>query len=111
MRSWLPLLMTPVLLAFMLGLLITSLGEHASWRFISLRILDQGGGVFLVGLAAALPAIVEIPVFASSKRLVARWGLRWLFVTGALVAAVLMALVVVAGLLKQIPYRKADSGV
>lgn len=95
-RSWLPLFLSPVLLGFMLGLLITSVGEHASWRFISLRILDQGGGVFLIGLAAALPAIVEIPVFASSRRLVASWGLRWLFVMGAVVAAVLMALVAVA---------------
>ena len=88
--------LTPVLLGFLLGLMITSLGEHASWRFISLRILDQGGGVFLVGLAAALPALVEIPVFASSRRLVARRGLRWLFVVGALLAALLMALVAVA---------------
>ncbi|MEA2025758.1 MAG: MFS transporter, partial [Chloroflexota bacterium] len=96
LRSWLPLFLTPVLLGFLAGLLITSIGEHASWRFISLRILDQGGGVFLVGLAAALPAIVEIPVFASSRRLAAQMGLRWLFVSGAIVAAVLMALVAVA---------------
>jgi MFS family permease len=95
-RSWLPLLFAPVLLWFLVGLLVTSIGEHASWRFISLRILDQGGSVFLVGLAAALPALVEIPVFASSRRLSTRLGLRRLFVSGALVAAVLMALVVVA---------------
>ncbi len=95
-RSWLPLLLAPVLLGFLVGLLVTSLGEHASWRFIGLRILDQGGGVFLVGLAAALPAIVEIPVFAGSGRLATWMGLRWLFVSGAIVAAVLMALVAVA---------------
>ena len=91
-----PLFLAPVLLGFMLALFITSMGEHASWRYISLRILDQGGSVFLVGLAAALPAIVEIPVFASSGRLAARLGLRWLFVSGALVAAALMALVAIA---------------
>jgi PPP family 3-phenylpropionic acid transporter len=96
LRSWLPLFMAPVLLGFLVGLLITSLGEHASWRFISLRILDQGGGVFLVGLAAALPGLVEIPVFANSRRMVARMGLRWVFVSGAALAAVLMALVAVA---------------
>ncbi len=96
LRSSLPLFLAPVLLGFMLGLFITSMGEHAAWRYISLRILDQGGSVFLVGLAAALPAIVEIPVFASSGRLTARMGLRWLFVSGALVAAVLMALVAIA---------------
>ena len=96
LRGWLPLFLTPVLLGFLVGLLLTSLGEHASWRFISLRILDQGGGVFLVGLAAALPAVVEIPVFASSRRLAPRLGLRGLFVGGAALAALLMALVAVA---------------
>jgi MFS transporter, PPP family, 3-phenylpropionic acid transporter len=96
LRSWLPLFLTPVLLGFLLGLLVTSIGEHASWRYISLRILDQGGGVFLVGLAAALPAIVEIPVFASSRRLAGSLGLRLLFVVGALLAAGLTLLVAVA---------------
>lgn len=95
LRSWLPLLLAPVMLGFLLGLLLTSVGEHASWRFISLRILDQGGTVFLVGLAAALPALVEIPVFVSSRGLAARLGLRSLFVSGALIAAFLMALVAV----------------
>jgi PPP family 3-phenylpropionic acid transporter len=96
MRSWLPLLTAPLMLGFLAGLLLTSIGEHASWRFIGLRILDQGGGVLLVGLAASLPAIVEIPVFASSRRLAARLGLRSLFVAGAVVAAVLMGLVALA---------------
>jgi MFS family permease len=96
LRGWLPLFLAPVLLGFLLGLLLTSIGEHASWRFISLRILDQGGGVFLVGLAAALPAVVEIPIFASSRRLAPRLGLRGLFVAGSGLAAVLMALVAIA---------------
>jgi len=94
--AWLPRFITPVLLGFMAGLLLTSMGEHASWRFISLRILDQGGGVFLVGLAASLPALVEIPVFASSRRLAPRFGLRGLFVLGAAVAASLTALIAIA---------------
>jgi len=96
LRTWLPIFLTPVMAGFLLGLLITSIGEHASWRFISLRILDQGGGVFLIGLAAALPAIVEIPVFASSRRLTGRWSLRSIFVIGALIATVLVGLIAVA---------------
>lgn len=96
LRSWLPLFLAPMLLGFLVGLFVTSLGEHASWRFIGLRILDQGGGVFLVGLAASLPAIVEMPVFAGSRRLAAGLGLRGLFVGGAALAAILMALVAVA---------------
>jgi PPP family 3-phenylpropionic acid transporter len=96
LRSWLPLVATPLMLGFLLGLLVTSLGEHASWRFIGLRILDQGGGVFLIGLAASLPALVEVPVFLSSRRLAGRFGLRRLFVGGAAVAALIMGLIAVA---------------
>jgi MFS family permease len=96
LRGWLQPLLAPLMLGFLAALFVTAVGEHASWRFISLRILDQGGGVFLVGLAAALPAIVEIPVFASSRQLATRLGLRRLFVVGAFLAAALMALVVVA---------------
>jgi len=96
LRSWLPLVGTPLMLGFLLGLLVTSLGEHASWRFIGLRILDQGGGVFLIGLAASLPALVEVPVFLSSRRLAGHFGLRRLFVGGAAVAAIIMGLIAVA---------------
>lgn len=95
-RSWLPLLTTPLMLGFLAGLLLTAIGEHASARYVSLRILDQGGGIALVGVAAALPALVETPVFASSRQLAARFGLRSLFVSGAIVAALLMGLVAVA---------------
>ncbi len=96
LRGWLPLLTAPLMVGFLAGLLLTAVGEHASGRFVSLRILDQGGGIMLVGLAAALPALVEIPVFASSRRLTSRLGLRTLFVVGAVAAAVLMSLVAVA---------------
>jgi PPP family 3-phenylpropionic acid transporter len=96
LRSWWPLLTTPVMLGFLAGLLVTAVGEHASARYVSLRILDQGGGIVLVGVAASLPALVEVPVFASSRRLATSVGLRGLFVGGALVAAVLMGLVAVA---------------
>lgn len=94
--GWIPLLADPVLLGFLLGLFVTALGEHAAGRFTSLRILDQGGTVLLVGLAAALPALIEIPVFGASRRYLARLGLRLVFVAGAMGAALLMALVAVA---------------
>jgi MFS family permease len=87
---------SPVLVGFLVGLFVTSIGEHASARFASLRILDQGGGVMLVGLAAALPAIVEIPVFGGSRRLLGLLGLRMMYVWGALIAALLALLVALA---------------
>jgi PPP family 3-phenylpropionic acid transporter len=73
-----------------------ALGEHAAGRFTSLRILDQGGTVLLVGVAAALPALIEIPVFGGSRRYLPRLGLRLVFVAGAMGAALLMALVSIA---------------
>jgi PPP family 3-phenylpropionic acid transporter len=93
---WIPLVRNPVLLGFLLGLFVTALGEHAAGRFTSLRILDQGGTVLLVGVAAALPALIEIPVFGGSRRYLPRLGLRLVFVAGAMGAALLMALVSIA---------------
>ena len=49
-----------------------------------------------MGVAAALPAIVEVPVFGASRSLVPRLGLRMLYVWGALVAALLTLLVAMA---------------
>jgi PPP family 3-phenylpropionic acid transporter len=87
---------SPMLVGFLLGLFVTSMGEHAAARFAGLRILDQGGGVLLVGVAAALPAIVEIPVFGASRSLLALLGLRRMYVAGALIAALFAGLVALA---------------
>lgn len=96
LRRWWPVLVSPVLLGFMLGLLLVGIGEHATMRYVGLRILDQGGGVLLVGFAAALPALLEIPVFMRSRSVSARLGLRMVFVWGALLAGVLVLLIALA---------------
>ena len=95
-RRWWPILASPVLLGFMLGLLLVGIGEHATMRYVGLRILDQGGSVFLVGLAAALPALLEIPVFTRSRAISLRLGLRMVFVWGALIAGLLVLLIALA---------------
>jgi PPP family 3-phenylpropionic acid transporter len=86
-REWRLVLASPILLGFLAGMLIVSIGEMATWRYTSLRILDQGGGAILVGLAAALPAVVEVPVFLGSRRWERLLGLRWVYVAGALIAS------------------------
>lgn len=86
---------SPVLGPFLLGLFIVSCGGSAAGSFLPLRILDSGGGPFLVGLAAALPAIVEIPFFSGSGAIATRVGLRGLFVIGAAVSALQFAVVAV----------------
>jgi MFS transporter, PPP family, 3-phenylpropionic acid transporter len=93
LRASAGMLASPVLLLFLLGLLVTSVGEHATWRYVGLRILEQGGGAFLVGIAAALPALVEIPIFGGSRRWAGRLGLRLIFVLGALMASLLALLI------------------
>jgi MFS transporter, PPP family, 3-phenylpropionic acid transporter len=92
-REWRAVLASPIILGFLAAVLITSIGVHASWRYVSLRILDQGGGALLVGLAAALPALVETPVFMASTRWARLLGLRWVYVAGALIASVLIFLI------------------
>jgi PPP family 3-phenylpropionic acid transporter len=94
--EWRTVLGSPVLIGFLLAILITSIGVSANWRYVSLRILDQGGGTLLVGLAAALPALVETPVFMGSMRWTRLLGLRWLYVAGALIGSVLFFLIAFA---------------
>jgi PPP family 3-phenylpropionic acid transporter len=91
-RDWRLIFASPVLLGFFAGLLIVSIGQQASWRYVALRILDQGGGMVLVGLAAALPALLEVPVFLGSRRWERILGLRWIYVAGALLASFLILL-------------------
>jgi MFS transporter, PPP family, 3-phenylpropionic acid transporter len=96
LRGWRPLLVSPVLLGFFAGLLISGTGAHAAWSFVGLRILEQGGGTFLVGIAASIPALVEVPVFRSSRPLADRFGLRALFVGGSFIAAGILVLMAIS---------------
>jgi PPP family 3-phenylpropionic acid transporter len=78
---------SPVFLPFLCVLFVSGVATNAAYAFVSLRILDEGGGPLLVGLAAALPAVAEIPVFTMIGRLADRWGLRVLFAAGCLITA------------------------
>lgn len=88
--------LSPVLLPFLAGLFLVSLGGSGAGSFLPLQIIDQGGGPLVVAAAAALPALVEIPVFSATAGFARRLGLRGLFVVGALVAALQYAVVAVA---------------
>jgi MFS family permease len=72
------------LASFVIGMVIVSVGTYAALAFVSLRIVGTGGGPFLVGLAAGLAALIEIPVMRWSGGLARRFGLRSMFVAGAL---------------------------
>lgn len=68
---------------FLAGLFLVSTANAAALTFVPLRIASDGRGPFLVGLAAGVAAMVEVPFFASSRRLGARFGQRTLYVAGA----------------------------
>jgi PPP family 3-phenylpropionic acid transporter len=84
---------SPVLLGFLAAVFLESVSGQAAFSFLPLKLLDAGGSAVLVGVAAALPAIVEIPFFARSAWFTRRFGLRQLFVVGTLVAAAQFALI------------------
>jgi MFS transporter, PPP family, 3-phenylpropionic acid transporter len=72
---------------FLAGTLLVWVGFSAAWNFISLKILDEGGGPLLVGFAAGLGGLTEVPVMRLSSRMSRSVGLRVLYVGGCLVYA------------------------
>jgi PPP family 3-phenylpropionic acid transporter len=87
---------SPVFLPFLGVLLIASIATNASYAFISLRILDEGGGPMLIALASAMPAIVEVPMFTMIGRLSDRFGLRTLYIAGTLLSGLQMLIIAIA---------------
>jgi MFS family permease len=70
------------LIAFLVSMFLVSAAFAATWNFLALRILDVGGGAFLVAVGASLQAAAEVPVMRATPRLSRRVGQRGLFVAG-----------------------------
>ena len=84
-----------MLLPILLALFLETLGNNAANAIIPLRILDVGGGAIIIGLAAAAPAIVEVPLFPATAPMIARLGLRRFYVLGLLISAATLVFVAV----------------
>jgi MFS transporter, PPP family, 3-phenylpropionic acid transporter len=69
---------------FLLSLLLLFAAFNATFSFISLRIRELGGGLFVVGAATALQAVAEAPVMRITPRLNRVLGHRALYVVGSL---------------------------
>jgi MFS family permease len=69
---------------FLLSLLLLFAAFNATFSFISLRIRELGGGLFVVGAATALQAVAEAPVMRITPRLNRVIGHRALYVVGSL---------------------------
>ena len=79
---------SPRLRPFLVGLLLLSVATSATDGFVPLRMLGAGGGPFLIGVAAGLAAVIEIPCFTASAWMGARFGMRNLFLAGVGVSIV-----------------------
>ena len=86
----------PVLVPLLVATFLEWLVNGASGAFTPLLINDLGGGAVLIGVASAIPAIVEVPLFPATGWMSERLGLRGLYVVGLLLAggiSLVMALV------------------
>jgi PPP family 3-phenylpropionic acid transporter len=73
---------------FLLELLVLSAAFVAAWNFVSLRIVEVGGGPLIVGVAAGIQAVAEIPVMRLSPQLARRASDSAVFVAGCVLYAV-----------------------
>jgi PPP family 3-phenylpropionic acid transporter len=76
--------MVVALAPFLFSLLLLFAAFNATFSFVSLRIRELGGGLFVVGAATALQAIAEAPVMRITPRLNRMLGHRALYVLGSL---------------------------
>lgn len=69
---------------FLLSLLLLFAAFSATFSFVSVRLRDLGGGLFVIGAATALQAGAEAPVMRLTPRLSAAFGHRLLYALGSL---------------------------
>jgi PPP family 3-phenylpropionic acid transporter len=82
----------PRLLALLVSLLLVYAAFAATFNFLALRIQGLGGGAFLVGVAASLQAVAEVPVMLATPRLTRAIGHAALYALGcAFFAAVFLS--------------------
>jgi MFS family permease len=82
------LAVAPVLVPLLIATFLEWIVNGASGSFTPLLIHDVGGGAVLIGIASAIPAVVEVPLFPATGWMGERLGLRGLYVLGLLLAAI-----------------------
>jgi PPP family 3-phenylpropionic acid transporter len=85
--SGVALRVAPRLGLVLVAVTLLHVGIISSFTFLGLRIVELGGAPSEVALAAGLSAAAEIPGMLVAGRIAPRIGLRWLFVTCALIYA------------------------
>jgi len=90
------LAVAPVLVPLLVATFLEWVANGASGGFTPLLILDAGGSAVLIGLASAIPAVVEVPLFPATGWLSERLGLRGLYVAGLLLAGAVSLVIALA---------------
>jgi MFS family permease len=83
--------MVRALAPFLVSLLLLFSAFSATFAFVSVRIADLGGGLFIVGLATALQAVAEAPVMRATPWLGRMLSHRAMYVAGCLFFAIAFA--------------------
>ncbi len=76
---------------FLVSLLLLFSAFSATFSFVSVRIADLGGGLFIIGFATALQALAEVPVMRATPLLSRVLSYRALYVVGCAFFAVAFA--------------------
>jgi PPP family 3-phenylpropionic acid transporter len=79
------------LATFLASLLLLFAAFSATFSFVNVRIDELGGGLFVIGVAAALQAVAEVPVMRATPWLSTVIGHRVLYVAGAAFLAIAFA--------------------
>lgn len=72
------------LATFLLSMLLLFAAFSATFSFVAVRIAELGGGLSVIGVAAALQAVAEVPVMRATPRLSRSQGHRALYFVGTL---------------------------
>jgi hypothetical protein len=73
---------SPALTTWLVALALVAVAAQGAGSFVPLALTRAGGGPLLLAAAASLAALVEIPFFGRSERIVARLGLRRTYLLG-----------------------------
>jgi MFS transporter, PPP family, 3-phenylpropionic acid transporter len=91
------LLRNPGFGLFFAGSVVVWVAASGVLAFFSLRLLELGADVRLVGIGWAFNAILEIPTMLAYRRVVGRVRVQWLLVAGAAIFALRGVLFALAG--------------
>jgi PPP family 3-phenylpropionic acid transporter len=85
------LVIQPALAKILLAVGMAFVGIFTGFTFLSLRLVELGGGPPQVGLSSAVAAGSEVVAMIVAGRIIGRTGIRLLFVVSALLSAVAFA--------------------